>query len=492
MNILKFNVPNFQGTLEGTLSQNQGTLAQSIILENDMANRAVPLLTDRQAKLAKKTIAVGGVRGLILKVTQTSLGHFSRIFQLRMTVDGKARYLSIGPYPQVSLDEARKIALVWRNKVSKGENPRQEAIDERRKKMAAVEVKKTYSVQKMLLDFCEFGEGRLWKPSIIKGEKISRDHSDIVNGYIKNHIPKNILSMPAKHLTPEILAEAFCDKWIQMVDTPERILGEMKRAFDFAIRSGKVPPMANPADLKGRVRDLLPPPDSERVQKAHQPALPAERIPELFEELQKHPGVTSKLIQYTILTASRASNARLALWSEIFLDKNDHPEAPIQVTKRDEMKVKRVIKFDKETPLSVQAVKLLQSLPRFVVQEGLDFVFAKPDKVGAIEPVSDAACAMMLRKINADYRKQGKNPFVDPDLLNVNGEARNITLHGTARASFEAWAYDSVRFNHKQFSEKAIEHCLDHVTEKYNNAYLRKAVIGEMREILQAWADYCC
>ncbi len=26
-----------------------------------MANRAVPLLTDRQAKLAKKTIAVGGV-----------------------------------------------------------------------------------------------------------------------------------------------------------------------------------------------------------------------------------------------------------------------------------------------------------------------------------------------------------------------------------------------------------------------------------------------
>ena len=64
-----------------------------------MANRAVPLLTDRQAKLAKKTIAVGGVRGLILKVRATSLGNFSRIFQLRMTVDGKTRYLSIGPYP---------------------------------------------------------------------------------------------------------------------------------------------------------------------------------------------------------------------------------------------------------------------------------------------------------------------------------------------------------------------------------------------------------
>ena len=81
MNILKLNVPNFQGTLEETFWY----------WRNNMANRAVPLLTDRQAKLAKKTIAVGGVRGLILKVTVTSLGNFSRIFQLRMTVDGKTK-----------------------------------------------------------------------------------------------------------------------------------------------------------------------------------------------------------------------------------------------------------------------------------------------------------------------------------------------------------------------------------------------------------------
>lgn len=71
-------------------------------------------------------------------------------------------------------------------------------------------------------------------------------------------------------------------------------------------------PCLNPADLKGRLRDLLPP-DSMRAQKSHQPALPADRIPELFAELQKHPSITSKLIQYTILTVSRASNARLSL-----------------------------------------------------------------------------------------------------------------------------------------------------------------------------------
>ena len=125
------------------------------------------------------------------------------------------------------------------------------------------------------------------------------------------------------------------------------------------------------------------------------------------------------------------------------------------------------------------------------MSDGFDFVFSKANRDGSIVAVSAATSAMMIRQINAEFCEAGKVPFVDPDLLNSNGEPRNITLHGTARASFEAWAYDSVRFNHKQFSEKAIEHCLDHVTEKYNNAYLRKAVIGEMREILQAWADYC-
>ena len=241
-------------------------------------------------------------------------------------MDGKEKNLSLEPYPEVSLEQARKTALEWRNKILKGENPRQDAINERREKMASAEEKKTYSVQRMLLDFCEFGNGRLWKPSIIKGEKISRDHAEIVNGYIRNHIPKDILAMPAKVLTPEILAKSFEKKWVEMVDTPERVLGELRCAFDFGIRSGKIPPMENPADLKGRLRDLLPP-DSERTQKTHQPALPVERIPELFEELHKRQNVTSRLIQYTILTASRASNARLSLWSEIFLDKKDHPEA---------------------------------------------------------------------------------------------------------------------------------------------------------------------
>ena len=454
-----------------------------------MANRVVSMLTDRQAKLAKKTIAVGGVKGLVLRVRETRSG-ISKFFVMRMVVDGKEVVQTIGQYPQVSLESARKTALEWREKILAGRRPRDEAIMERRAKILEEKAAKHYTVQRMLIDYCDFGENRLWRTDEIKGQVLSKSHAEVVNGYMRNHIPESILFMQASEMTPEILADAFKHKWMLMIDTPERVIGEIKRAFDFAMRSGKIPPCVNPADLKGRLRDLLPP-DHMRAQKSHQPALPAERIPELFAELQKHQSITSKLIQYTILTTSRASNARLALWSEIFFDKTYHSEAPIQVTKRDEMKVKRVIKFDKETPLSDQAVKILKALPRFIAPEGYDFVFAKASADGEISPLTDAACNAMIRKINSGLVKIGEHPFVDPDLQNPDGSLRNITMHGTARASFEAWAYDSVRFNHKQFSEKAIEHCLDHVTEKYNNAYLRKAVIGEMREILQAWADYC-
>lgn len=206
--------------------------------------------------------------------------------------------------------------------------------------------------------------------------------------------------------------------------------------------------------------------------------------------MNKHGGITAKLCQFTILTASRPSNARLAVWPEVFLDKTKNPDAPIQITKREEMKIKRVIKFDKETPLSTQAVALLKTLPRFMIKKGNDFIFPIMKKDGTICPISYSSATVFIKKINVERRKSGEEPFVDHNVKR-DGEPVSISLHGTARASFETWAYDSVRFNHKQFSEKAIEHCLDHVTEKYNNAYLRRAVIGEMREIFQAWGDYC-
>lgn len=148
-----------------------------------MGNRVVSMLTDRQAKLAKKTVAVGGVKGLTLRVRETGTG-LSKYFVMRMTVDGKPIIQTIGQYPHVSLEEARKIGLEWREKILSGRRPRDEVILERRSKMLEEKTTKLYTVQRMLIDFCDFGEDRLWRNDEIKGQKLSKSHSEIANGYM--------------------------------------------------------------------------------------------------------------------------------------------------------------------------------------------------------------------------------------------------------------------------------------------------------------------
>ena len=114
-----------------------------------MANRIVSMLTDRQAKLAKKTIAVGGVKGLVLRVRETGSG-LSKHFVMRIAVDGKVVTQTIGEYPQVSLEKARKIALEWREKMLDGFRPREEAIMERRARLREKQAAKLYTVQRCL------------------------------------------------------------------------------------------------------------------------------------------------------------------------------------------------------------------------------------------------------------------------------------------------------------------------------------------------------
>lgn len=177
-----------------------------------MANRASTLLTDRQVKTAKKSISVGGVKGLLLRVRETQHS-VTRTFILRVVINGVEIKRTLGNYPELGLEEARLLAAQWRKQILSGQDPKDELVAEKEAKAALILEKKHYSVQAMLLDWCRFGENRLWRSSDVKGYRVSRDHADIVNGYIKNHIPRDVLSMPVSKLTPEILARTGL-KWL--------------------------------------------------------------------------------------------------------------------------------------------------------------------------------------------------------------------------------------------------------------------------------------
>lgn len=133
--------------------------------------------------------------------------------------------------------------------------------------------------------------------------------------------------MPVVQLTPEILADHFSEKWQTMIDTPERILGDLRTAIDWGMRQKHIPLMAeNPAQIKdGRLGDLLP---LKRPKKRNQPALAPNEIPDFFAVLANAiPMSQSALaLAYTILTAARNSTARESSWDEIIVDDPDQGE----------------------------------------------------------------------------------------------------------------------------------------------------------------------
>ena len=63
--------------------------------------------------------AVGGVDGLYLNVTPSG----TKSWILRLTIAGKRHELGLGPYPEVSLADARDEGVRLRQQVRAGENP---------------------------------------------------------------------------------------------------------------------------------------------------------------------------------------------------------------------------------------------------------------------------------------------------------------------------------------------------------------------------------
>ena len=83
------------------------------------------MLTDakaRKLKFGDGTFAVGGVTGLYLRPgTRTGTGKF--ILRFVSPANGKRRDMGVGPYPEIGLADARRMAMTAREAISKGIDP---------------------------------------------------------------------------------------------------------------------------------------------------------------------------------------------------------------------------------------------------------------------------------------------------------------------------------------------------------------------------------
>ena len=174
--------------------------------------------------------------------------------------------------------------------------------------------------------------------------------------------------------------------------------------------------------------------------------MPYDELPGFWATLNNVEGVAPRALEFIILTAVRASEATLAIWSEI-----DFKEK-VWTIPADRMKSKR----PHRVPLSEQALAILKALPR---EDGNPFVF-----LGSVKgkSVSSASVLNYLQKLRDD-----------------------ATVHGM-RSSFRDWAFERTNFP-REVAEVALAHVVGDATER---AYRRGDVLDKRRKLMTAWAKF--
>lgn len=389
-----------------------------------MPKTSVNRLTRRQVETSKAgRLADGG--GLVL---QTSIaGSRSWLFIYRW--GNKRPELGLGPYPAVSIKDARQKASQARAWLA--ETPKRDPRSEWAKQKQVAETGS------------QFGQFALKYLEAIEGDFRNAKHRRQWRTTLETYA-KPIWSLDVSEITTDHVLECLLPIWDMKPETARRVRGRIERVLDAAtvrrLRSGD-----NPARWSGHLKMVLP---NKRPKPVHMAAMEHTEVPAFMARLKEVDTIAARCLRFAILTGSRSGEARMANWDEVDLE-NALWTLPENRTKTE---------IEHRVPLSDAAMAILLELSKKRVG---DLVFPG-QKRG--RPLSDMTLTAILRRWQL--------PF---------------TQHGF-RSSFRDWAGDET-----DFDRESIELCISHkVTSATEAAYRRKDALAKRRVIMQTWADYCC
>lgn len=371
---------------------------------------------------------VGGIPGLMLDVKDSG----AKSWILRVTVGDKRRNIGLGGFPEVTLAQAREKARQKKDLIENGVDPIQER-KERFNKLVRDQAREMTFAQAARL--CHER-----KQAEFRSAKHAHDWLNSVKRYA---IPV-IGGVPVKDIDLPHILKVLEPIWSTKTETATRLRQRLESILSWAAVSG-YRSGDNPARWQGHLDAVLPRPT--KIKKTnHFKALPWQEIGSFMQELRKRKGMAARCLEFTILTAARSGEARLATWDEIDL------EDQLWTIPGERMKAGN----EHRVPLSKDAVALLKALPRF---EGSECVF--PAAKGG--PLSDMALSMLCRKMQVD-----------------------AVPHGF-RSTFRDWAAESTNFP-REVVEQALAHTLD---SKVEAAYRRGDLFSKRRKLMEAWAGFC-
>jgi integrase len=321
---------------------------------------ATNTLTDAKCRAAKsgdKPVKLFDGLGLFLYVSTTG----AKTWRLAVRVDGKPQTLTFGPYPEVTLANARELRDDARAKLRAGTDPRQKPKD------------KTVTLAQAS---AEYWSGR---------KDLSPSYIENATRAIAMHIAPRLGARPVGDISRDDLLGvllAMDAKGLHSYVRKTRMW--VGQVFDWAIERGHA--TGNPAML------IKPDKAFSRARVEHFAALEPKEMPEFMQRLAAEGRIQSALaLRLLALTWVRTNELRMMRWDEIDGDTWVIPAG----------KMKR--RLDHVVPLSTKALDLLAELK---TRAG-DSPYVMPAEHRADRPISENAVLFLIHRMGYKGRMTG-------------------------------------------------------------------------------------
>jgi len=382
-------------------------------------------------RLSKKVGLHGDGGGLYLRVSSAT----ARSWVYRYMIDGKAREMGLGSYPDLSLADAREAAKEARRQKSLGKDP----ITEREAQRAHQRAEAARSVT---FRHCSEKYIASRQPSWRNAK-----HGAQWSATLETYAMPIIGDVPVQSVDVAMVHRILEPIWSVKPETAGRVRGRIEAILDWAATRG-YRQGENPARWKGHLENLFP--RRSKVQRVeHHAALPYDQIGAFMAALRREAGSGALALQFTILTAARTGEVIGAKWSEFDFTNE------VWTIPADRMKAGR----EHRVPLAPAAMAVLRK--RHDAKDGSEFVFPGPHRS---KPLSNMAMLQTLRRMGRS----------------------DLTVHGF-RSTFRDWAAERTSYA-GEVAEAALAHI---VGDKVEAAYRRGDLFDKRRKLMNSWATFC-
>ena len=348
----------------------------------------------------------------------------------RYTFDGKAKEMAIGSYPELSIVDARNLALEKRTLKTSGIDP----IEEKHtlKKQEKDKAKRRFSI--VAKDYIDDVKSN-WK---------NPKHAQQWYNTLKDYAFPVLDEVPFHKITTEHIRRVLKPIWDEKTETATRVQQRVSRVMGYGI-SLEYYVGSNVADWKTSISYIFKRPYKSQK---HFPSLHYKKLPDFYAELSKIETTTTRALRFLILTVARTSEVTLLQSDELDFEQNiwTIPEA--------RMKAKK----EHKVPLSYEVIKLL-GIPHNLHNYKYVFTGCSPDK-----HLSNNAMGKFVRD---NYRHM------------------KFTVHGF-RATFRVWAAETGNYD-----QNMVEFALAHqLPSRSQSAYFRSDLFEKRKLLMDDWADF--